>query len=251
MYLQIGNYAFPPYEVGLTISRQCQIVKGIVISYTDRWDFQGRMQVVPTGNFNTDQAAVSVAIAQREQSLLNAINSDITFFFDNGTASAHQILANNTQGGVRLVQPLSYPDGKGAEYSTYRNWTAAIEADYYSSTVAIYDFRETVNFTGDGGPIWKYQLALNGTPYPQTLFQQSTYSAVQSGRAVSLGTYTSPPQPLFPGNEQTWRRQIVMNGPDRVGFPPNGYFKDFEVLWTYFFESVAPLSALPNIYPGP
>lgn len=161
-----------------------------------------------------------------------------------GTWTAHFLDSSKALGGVRSYG-VSYANGDGGEYTTYRNFQITLEAIYPladPSGNGLLEFTETLTFRGTGGPKSIYLYPVNGPPVKQTVQQQTTQRVTQSGSAVGKSSYPAVPKPLFPADELEDERQITYTGPKIVG----GVKQDFGVQWSYSFEAMKPLQGLPN-----
>lgn len=241
MYLQYGNYRHASGEASVVIAKHGLFSPGgIARGVRERWDIHGRLQAA-------DQASLSTALG----ALMSAYSNhglDIGFFFDNGQPTSHTIQSSATFGGVRVITPPSFPEGKGAEYSTYRNYSLAVEAEILDPRAAILSWTETLNFRG-GGPKFAFLEPINGLPQKQLVKQFTTFRATQSGEASGLTAYPSPAPPLWPLAEHVDRREIHYMLPKRSGLPGNPSYTEFKVKWTYSFEDASPLFGLPTIWP--
>ena len=247
MYLSVGGYNHALGEVGISIAKTVNRVNGTPRATIERWTISGRTQIDAVGVQATDQAAVSTALTN----LMNAYVDGVDFVlkFDDGTASVHKLISANAVGGTRIVTPPEFPIGTGAEYSTFRNWQAVVEAEYLDPSTVLVDWNETISFSG-GGPVDVFLPTLNGPPVKQTAMQQSTYKATQSGSAVGLLGYPTAPAPLWPADEHRWMRQIQPGTPRRTGRPGLAVYTDFPIAWSYTFESVSPMFGFPSAWPA-
>ncbi len=227
-FLQYGSFALDPGEAGFTISRSAIQVNGIAIGYTERWDIQGRCQA-------GSPSAISAAIAAREQAF-KIPNQNLTLYLGDGSTSTHQISVAYTQGGVRTSNFVAYPIGRGGEYSTYRNWSVSLEADFLDSSLDLIAWTETVAFDG-GGPRTLWLEPLNGPPQQQLGNEQTTFKATQTGEATGLFMYPIPPQPIWPFAEHVDRRRLSQTLPKRTGRGAAAFYSQYKISWAYQFEA--------------
>lgn len=237
MYLQYGSYQHAANECAVVISREGLFSEdGIPLGFRERWEIQGRLQAA-------NQPGITAAITALENAY--AVDGrDIGLYLDDGTATAHHLTSNATAGGTRVVMPPSFPEGKGAEYSTFRNYALAVEGILVDTTHPILSWVESLNFTG-GGPQFGFLETLNGAPQKQLLKQATTYKATQQGQAVGHGSYPFVPAPIWPAAEHVHLREIVYQTPVRKG--PSGLQTEFPVRWSYTFESELPLVGGPTL----
>ncbi len=241
MYLRYGNYQHAINEASVVISKVGLFSEGgLPRGVRERWSIQGRLQAA-------DQAGIGAAI-QSLSAAYGTHGQDVGFYFDNGQPSSHRIISAATSGGVRVVTPPSFPEGKGAEYSTFRTYSLALEADWLDPAATILSWTETLTFQG-GGPQFVFLEPINGAPQKQLLKQATTYRVTQSGQAVGYRSYPTPAPPIWPGAEHTDRRSVRYDVPKRSGPPGNPTFTDFRVSWNYSFEDAGPLLASPTPWP--
>ena len=111
MYLQFGNYIHDQGECAITISRSSRVENGIVVGYTERWDVQGRLQIVPTGDAVADRAMLSPRIAAMQLAYQQQ-GVDLGLYFDDGTPSVHYLQSSRSAGGTRVTKPPYFPIGR-------------------------------------------------------------------------------------------------------------------------------------------
>ena len=237
MYLKYGSYQHAANECAVVISREGIFsADGVPMGYRERWDIQGRLQA-------DSQAAVTAAIGAL-QSAYAAHGQDLGLYLDNGAITSHHLASAATAGGTQVVVPPSFPEGKGAEYSTFRNYAVAVEGVVVDTAHPILSWVEALNFTG-GGPEFGFLETLNGVPQKQLLKQATTFKATQQGQAVGHGSYPFIPAPLWPNAEHVHLRDIYYQTPVRKGL--SGLVTEFPVRWSYAFESELPLVGSPTL----
>jgi hypothetical protein len=154
--------------------------------------------------------------------------------------------SSDTLNGVRVVTPPSFPEGRGAEFSTYRHYHLALEAEFpYDLDGDLLSWTQNLSYRGTGGPVWKYQEYLNGPPVQQILQQYSVCHVTQHGSATgSNGIYITPPGPIWPWNEHQDQRQVTPE------LPSDLYGKRV-INWTYVFSfAYAPGNVVPTPPPA-
>jgi hypothetical protein len=241
MYLKYGNYQHAANEVSVVISKQGIFTEaGIAQGVRERWDIQGRLQMPDQASLSAAIDALAAAYAVQAQ--------DIGFYFDNGQPSSHRVATAATNGGVRVVVPPSFPEGKGAEYSTFRTYAIAVEAELLDPQATLLSWTEVLSFRG-GGPQFAFLEPINGLPQKQLLKQFTTFGATQSGEAVGYLGYPAPAMPIWPQAEHVDRREVRFELPKRMGPPGSPLYTRFKVSWTYSFEDAGPLVGLPTAWP--
>ncbi|HEX3725832.1 MAG TPA: hypothetical protein VHV08_06300 [Pirellulales bacterium] len=242
MYLKYGSYQHAAGEVSVVISKQGVFTDtGISRGIRERWDIQGRLQAA-------DQSALTAAI-NAIQNAYALQSQDVGFYFDDSSPTSHAIRSAATNGGVRVVTPPSFPQGRGAEYSTFRNYSIALEAEWLDPGASLLSWTESLSFQG-GGPVFGFLEPIAGLPQRQLLRQATVFRATQTGQAIGYSAYPLPAAPLWPDAEHTERRDIRYELPQRMGPPNAAAYTQFKVSWSYSFEDSGPLVGLPTPWPN-
>lgn len=237
MYLQYGPYRHALAECLLSISRRPkQSPSGTVIGYFERWDISGEVQAA--------SSAALTAVIQSLETAYGFNGRDATLYLSDGvTPSAHRLISADSVNGVQVVQPVQFPNGTGGEYSTYRSYQLALEAEFATdddtATSNLTSFQETISITGNGGPKHVIIECLNARPVRQITLAATMIRAQQSGTASASTFYPTPPGPLWP--------QWLLNDSvtiTKVG--PIGTQSNFTTNWSYSFESSSPLTGAPT-----
>jgi hypothetical protein len=241
MYLKYGSYQHAAHEVSVTISKQGLFAEGgSSRGWRERWNIQGRLQAGDPAALTAAIDALTAAYGVQAQ--------DVGFFLDSGEPTSHAIASARTNGGVRVVAPPSFPEGRGAEYSTFRNYTIVLEAELLDPSTALLSWTEVLTFKG-GGPQFAFLEPINGAPQKQLLKQATTFRATQSGQAVGQFSYPTPAPPIWPAAEHADQRDVRLELPKRHGPPGNPTYTEFKITWSYSFEDAGPLVGLPSAWP--
>lgn len=241
MYLKYGNYQHAVGEVSVVISKQGLFTEtGIARGVRERWDIAGQLHAADPAALTTAINAMAAAYAVQGQ--------DVGFYFEGGQPSSHFIDSSATNGGVRVVVPPSFPQGRGAEYSTFRNFSLAVEAEWLAADQAVLEWRETLSYSG-GGQQFAFLQPISGAPVKQVLRQATTYRATQSGQATGFQSYPAIPDPIWPTAEHLDQRQVTYSLPDRQGPAGSATYTNYKVSWNYQFESASPLIGIPTTWP--
>ncbi len=241
MYLKYGNYQHAAGEVVLTgiTSESMATENAVVFAIKERWDLMGRLDIADQGSAAANQAAMTVAL-DALKAAYSVNGRDIGFYDDSDKLTSHSIQSSATRSGVIVAVPPSFPDGRGAEYSTFRTYTIAVEAERpFEEGGGLLSWMEAVSFRGTGGPTWGFLVPIVGAVQQQLLTQRSTQFATQRGRAVGNGAYVVPPAPIWPVNEHEELREITRE------VPPSSSSQRI-TNWTYVFESPFPLVGVPR-----
>jgi len=245
MYLRYGSYTHALQEARVTITRHpLRDAAGVLYGYRERWLIEGRMVAADAG-------AISAALTELE-SAYSIGDLDLVLLLPDGvTESSHHLMSAACIGGTKIAQPVSYPLGAGAEYSTFRTYSVAIEGDVplAPSQSPILAWQETLAFSGTGGPRIVAIECRNGPPQMQTVSQRTPVRVVQSGRAVGYRQYPAPPGPIWPALEQADLRRVHLTSPRTSGSGASRDLEHFEIIWSYSFLSPVALAGWPHSQP--
>jgi hypothetical protein len=253
MYFRYGGYSHTPGEVNL---EQFEVqpkttVRGKRAEVTYRLHIRGELQFTPA-----EEAAITDSLDRQQKmsvkinALLGAYNVDGFsggLVMSDGTPTNHYLdqLQPNIISPVRVAY-RSWPRGAGDEYVTARTYYIILEADFDESASNLYEFRETLLFSGLAGPAWEYVISQTGAPLQQQLAGLTTQTVIQSGLAVGSTGWPLGylPPPLWPAaNEHQDRRRIVPGDPKFFGVSHRYY----PLSWTYVFEFAAAQSGVPTL----
>lgn len=237
MILKYGNYAHAVGEAAIVISVSALYTQQQVhYANRERWEISGFLQGASAAALTAAINAMKAAYALPGQ--------DVGLYLDDGvTLTSHYLRSRDSIGGVRVVGGPSFPEGRGAEYATFRSYRIILEAD----TIAIeltgvpLAWEEVLTFTG-GGPRFLYLQTLTGLPQKQIVAAATSYRVAQIGHALAIASYPLPSAPIWPMAEHVEQRQISRKAPVMV----NGQLQ-YETTWQYLFESGSPLAGDPTL----
>jgi hypothetical protein len=233
LYLTYGSYAHDLSEAAVSISRQGRFSEhGQLVSTVERWEITGTLHA-------SDQATLFSAIASLNH-FYSLQGQDVVLRFEGGTATNHALLSGDCVGGVRVVEGPSFPEGRGAEYSTFRTYRIVVEGELPALGNALLHYYETLTFEG-GGPRWILLQTLNGLPQRQQVAQATPFRVTQQGEAVGYLSRPLPNSPIWPQAEHTDLRRIEYPRPKSTGPRGQTAYTEFPVRWSYYFESATPL----------
>ena len=243
MYLKYGAYTHANHECSLVVARTPRFNDGgQQVAVVERWEIAGFIQAASQAALTTALSALASAYALNGQ--------DATLLLDDGvTPTHHQIINANTLGGVRVVQAPSFPQGRGAEYSTFRSYTITLEAEIPvsgASSLLVF-FEEALSFKG-GGPRFVHLQTLTGSPQKQIVAASTPFTATQQGRSIGYASYPTIPAPLWPSSEHVDQRDIAYKSPKRSGPTGSPQYSEYEVSWSYHFEDASSLTGVPNVW---
>lgn len=241
MILRYGTYSLDNGVTSLTIGRNAQFTSaGVPYLVTEQWGMG--ITLLPPDGSSDPVADLTTKIAACETGF-KQVNVDAYLLTSVEGATAHKILHSQTLGGIRVVQPPSFPRGTGAEYATFRSTQVGIEADVLcEGTPPLYlQFQETLQAQG-GGPFKVWTMPITGLPQRQIPRQAKTYLATQAGTATGFLQYPPIPPALFPG-ALSENPVITRTSPRRVA---GGGFTEYGISWQYVYESNEPLFGVPH-----
>lgn len=229
MYVKWGSYQHADNECQVAISRETvNSAHGQPYAIKERWDIQGML-------FAADVASLTTAIAALEAAYsgANSLNKDLGLYVSGGTTlTAHYITSANTINGTHVVRAPNFPEGAGAEYTTYRTYSISVEAEYLTNDADLIGWAETLTYRGTAGLIWGYLEPITGSPQQQTFQEQSTQWLVQQGYAIGNNYYPTIPSPVLAASEHFDQREVTMELPDLTT-------KERRVRWSYTMQVAA------------
>lgn len=169
---------------------------------------------------------------------------DFVVYDDNG-AVAFSMLNQGSSTGVRVIQPPSYPNSGGGEYSTYRTFQISLSATYPEEANAklLTDFNESATIVGTGGPRVAWVETQEGDPERQIVRNRTIVRATQSGSQVGKFRRLPPPPPIWPQFEDEPERSTGQSSGQPAGPDSN---ENFGTSWNYTFTSGGPLVGYPH-----
>ncbi len=245
MILKYGNYAHAVGEATIVISSAALFnERRIHYANRERWEISGFVQAATPASLTN--------VINQIKSAYSVPNQDLALYLSDGvTLSSHFIRSTDTASGVRVVSGPNFPEGRGAEYCTFRHYRIVLEAELLlvdptnpDPDSALLAWEETLTLVG-GGPKFVYLQPLNGLPLKQFVSAASTYHAMQSGRAVGQFSYPEPSAPLWPFAEHLEARKSSRHTPRQVY--STGTMTEYETTWQYSFEAEAPLIGNPTL----
>jgi hypothetical protein len=236
VYLKYGAYRHDDNEVTVSISRSAiDSGNGRYIGVAHRWSI--------TGQLLADTQAELATKVQLLESAYARWNRDLVLYGD-GDRVLHALLNAGSTTGVRITDPVSYPDGTGAQWSTFRDYTIGATAEYPVTTgFVLRSFSEAISRSG-GHPRIVALECVNGPADIQMVAQRTAYRVQQSGSATAFRGKPTPPPPYWPAFLES--STVTEIAPQFQ----NGELTDAGVQWSYSFVSAAPLLGAPASFPG-
>lgn len=164
------------------------------------------------------------------------------------TATAHQINLNDTIDGIRVVAVPNYPDGAGAEYTTFRNYAITVEASVKTgqNDSGLVYFMEEVETSG-GRPRDIIVETMNTAPIIQRTAQRTAYIVSQRGRAIGLDGYPPAPPYLHPiGIAALLSNRVSRQSPRETVVGGRLIRQMFEINWNYVMALTQERASLPH-----
>lgn len=237
MYFTYFGFTSQLGECSVTISKTAQETAG-GRKYAEHhtWVVDG---------FLTADTIADVAIACNARIALFSTWFGDAALVSSGGVVLHTLPNGSSYTGVRVTQPCSFPQGTGAEGTTFRTWRAVLEASYLTDRPPLYtSFTESLTLRGGGPRLIASDLVV-GSARVHVVHERTAYRAVQSGQAVGFLAYPPVPLPIFgiPSNDGG---QVEYGHPR----PMAGKLVDWPVSWSYEFVSGTPLVGRPNLWRG-
>lgn len=236
MRLKIGPNILPQNEAvaAITYSPVYDVSRQIA-KYRERWDVSGRI-VLQSGR--ATQSIMTAEILKR-QSWFQP-NVDLVFLEDESDIpTAMRLLASQCSLGPYLVDS-SLPNQADDVYATGQGYRVVYEAEVPGTGGGLLEFSESVE-EGEGGLEYVYVGGSVNQPERQVGTQNAPYRYVQSGRAVGLFGYPTPPPALWPFALMK-KPTIGRSSPKVLGRIDSEY----EISWRYEFAWHQELRGLPH-----
>ena len=241
MQLAYGPALFPVDGVDCTTATEAIRNQGGV-PYKLKTMLSGRGQFVGLG------AQELSRLQLQTEAILATPGYNFVLFDDAGQATSIRLISATAEPPGVVVDQFSFPESRGGELVTGRTFTFQASATYplRSNVNVIVRYRESVEISGNGGPLVNWQNSFNGAPVPVRLYPSTITTVIQSGEAVGYRTFPNPPLPVLPLAYLTNPDQSV-----RRGSPiPNG--TEWPIAWRYIFRFPGrlPRVPLPNVFIG-
>lgn len=244
-YVKYGSYSHAAGEVELVITEDIlETDSATPYARLVRWELLGLLMADTPQQIDDAVEALRAAYATNGQDLsLIVTGSDgATFTADVSIDSSLAV------GGVRVISGPSFPSNRNAAYSTHLPYSITLEAEIPvdDAPTLMRSFSETISFSG-GGPKYGILEPTTGLPVRQQLKQNTAFRAEQSGRAVGLYQRPVRPLPLWPAwlvDSGSYRKQ----NPRRRGSGASLTYTDYEIEWSYRFESPYLLTGNPHTW---
>ena len=195
--------------------------------------------------FAVDQPSLTLGLLRLKAAY--SLNGFEAVFLDNlGNNSAYHLGGPTSRGGCDVIAGPTLIAQYGSDYTNYHTYRITLEAAYDSIFADIWDFHETLAWSGDGSPeiVWMHNL--NMKPQKQITWDSTTFQCIQKGVVVGMYRYIEPPPPIFPQFVKGRMTQREEDGPRRYGPIGRPYYREFAIRYSYTYESDVPLLGHPN-----
>lgn len=201
VYLRYGSYSHAVGECSLSEHKEAVLSEERIPLYVRcRWDISGTL-------LRNTPAEIGTAIAAMKRAYASW-GRDIGFYFAGGTATAHVVRNSSTMDGIRIVQEPQFPEGRGAEYSTFRNYTIGVEwEEEVNPKMGVLFSTQEIECRGNGGVDWEYVVPVEGAPESWPKTRRSVVSVMQSGTARGFGGF------IPPAADPLWSSEPPLYGP--------------------------------------
>lgn len=240
MRVKYGSYAHGEGEVQLSVQQTPELNDAGVVKWVRHtYSLSGVLVADDSQSMETKAIALERAYA------LNG--RDLRLEHDDGSSTHLYLQSSLCYGGTRVIQRPSFPDMRNAAYVTFLPYTIVVEGNVLSSSaLSLVSFEERLSRSG-GGPIYGHHEPLTGKPIKQLLKRHSVYRVTQSGSAVGLTSYPSPPPPLWL-SALIKTPQIDQTSPRRIGSGTSSSYVEYGISWSYEFEHASALAGNPNVW---
>ena len=181
-------------------------------------------------------------VTARVEAMDRAYNDDYKDcgFLMDGAATPHRMLNSDPDSlsGNQIVY-RSWDHVDPAEYCNTRTFTIIVRAIFLHGRDRVISFNETVQKIGTGGKLWTLENTIDG-PQKVDILPLTKVIHVQRGTVVGTIGRIFPPPPLWPLEEQQWRRVVTFTNPKYFGDPRTRRPVHYRTDYAYFFERLGP-----------
>jgi hypothetical protein len=242
MLIQYGSYQHQVSSSGITVSSEIEETdSGVPVRLKNTVSIEGRIRN-HSGGSSLDLDSL---IAQMEQAY-SIPGQDFGLLHDDGRRTQAYWTNASTIGGIR-PKFLAYPNYKGGEYWSYRQFRIGIE--FYTPvdlSVIYLKFTEQISVEG-GGQSFGVKEVNYGPGIRQRLRTHTKCTASQTGSAIGRNRFPAIPPPIWPfalrNTEPKVSRTIRPRG---SRFHGNIVLEECEVSWAYEYEWPTRLDGVPH-----
>jgi hypothetical protein len=183
------------------------------------------------------------------QNALSIQNQTLVLLQDTGAPSATLLTPAGAISGVQVHGGPSFPRYQGAEYATYRWFTATFYASYPfgNARAFLMDFHEQVEVWGGPSKYASRESITPGGGQVQMVYAATNFHCRQSGEAIGYLSYPPTAPPLF-SIPTLVPPKISRRSPRRRS---TGSYQEFPITWEFEWASPGPLQVatiVPNLW---
>lgn len=252
MYYRHGTFTSLDAEFGLRGFARTRVRGNRNEALVDKWVISGFFEINakrlnPTITTELQhQQTISARFNQIATAFTDGVDSG--FLHQDGNPSAIWLPHSASFSGVYITEPPGLVPQSPADYASGHIGNFSVGADFIpvegSTLGSLVDYRESLTFTGNGGPLVAAVLTDTGEPYITQTAAKTLYQATQSGYAVGRTGWPAP-------NPSYWPSPILINPSSAVSYEtPNVYGGskiEYKTSWNYQFVSATRLDGLPSI----
>lgn len=218
MRMRWGTYLHEDQEVKLTRYYKRAVLSRRGLRERLRVGMQFKIRVL--GDSISDLAAKTVAI----ETEYAVDGKDAVLLNDDGSESQYVLKTNhpNAITGVRVLD-FSWIDENPAEIVNNRTAVVHLEADYFDAFTGILEYFETIRFSGNTGPRWRYKEFPEADPIKVQQQRKTIQWVIQSGHSLGLAAYVQPQGSLWPNDEHQDLQIYEPYSPTFNGYALSGY----------------------------
>ena len=185
-------------------------------------------------------AQVDARIIEMEAEYLNDYK-DCGFKLKDGTPTEHYMTNNDpfNLSGNKIMH-RSWDNQYPTEFANTRSFSITIESLFLQSYNPIVYFHETTQRIGTGGPVWALHNNWGEDPEREEIFTKSKVTHVTRGTIVGLTARPTIPPPLWPEEEQEWKREVSDSSPQFHGDLSFTKGTHYVRSYAYYFERIGP-----------
>jgi len=241
MIFVYGSYTHDDNECWFSLDKQVVRGKtGTRTSIRERWTITG-----------VKKAASETLLTAALLDLERAYGRDYQNLLLYGTGNVptrHGLINAETLTGVTVKSFRYLPGnpqvwGSGTEYVLRRTFQVVLEADRLDVEQNVISYHETVQQIGNGGEKFKMVGSLTGPVQKQIVQKHTPFIAIQSGSAVGLLSYPSPPAGMFRSSLHNELETGSVDSPLKFSPVVNSQYR---VSWKYVSESATSLIGGPT-----
>lgn len=209
-----------------------------------------RYRIALAGSIFGDSQSQLIQNIEELQAAYSVNRQDILFMFNDGTATPDlAIRSEDCMGGVQVTKPPVLSPRSPAQYSTYWDYSIELEAlvrTRPSNAEVVWDFEESIDYTGTGAPPTFWVELKNSPAQAQRPRRYSLCQCTQSGTITGLNGYLRNriPPPRYPSLLVPTSARISKRSPRKI----NGEFTEFTLSYSYSFESNVPFAEVDPLY---